>query len=87
MTDTTATRLAAVSGALAVALGAFGAHGLKNILAQHGKTSIWETAAFYHLIHAVMLFVLAGRKPFATGPWWCFCAGVVTFPARFSCWP
>ena len=79
MTNTTATRVAAVAGFLAVLLGAFGAHGLKDILTQNGTAAIWETAAFYHFIHAVMLFVLAGRKPLATGPWWCFLAGIVIF--------
>jgi len=79
MTNTTTVRVAAAAGFLAVALGAFGAHGLKKILAQNGTASIWETAAFYHFIHAVMLFVLAERKPPATGPWWCFLAGIVIF--------
>ena len=79
MTNITATRVAAAAGFLAVALGAFGAHGLKNILAQNGTAAIWETAVFYHLVHAVMLFVLAGRKPLAAGPWWCFLAGIVIF--------
>lgn len=79
MTNTTATRVAAAAGFLAVALGAFGAHGLKNILAQNETAAIWETAVFYHFIHTVMLFVLAGRKPLAAGPWWCFLAGIVVF--------
>ena len=79
MTSTTATRIAAVTGFLAVALGAFGAHGLNRILTQNGTAAIWQTAAFYHFIHAVMLFVLAGRKPFRAGPWWCFLAGIVIF--------
>jgi len=79
MNKTAATRVAAATGFLAVALGAFGAHGLKEVLAQNGTASIWETAVFYHFIHAVMLFLLAGRKPLATGPWWCFLAGIVSF--------
>ncbi len=79
MTNATATRVAAATGFLAVALGAFGAHGLTNILAQNGTAAIWETAVFYHFIHAVMLFVLAGRKPVVAGPWWCFLAGIVIF--------
>jgi len=79
MTNTTATRVAAATGFLAVALGAFGAHGLKTVLTQNGTASIWETAVFYHFIHAVMLFVLAERKPLAVGPWWCFLAGIVIF--------
>jgi uncharacterized membrane protein YgdD (TMEM256/DUF423 family) len=79
MNNTTATRVAAVTGFLAVALGAFGAHGLRKILAENGTAAIWETAAFYHFVHAVMLFVLAERKPLAAGPWWCFLAGIVIF--------
>jgi uncharacterized membrane protein YgdD (TMEM256/DUF423 family) len=79
MSGATATRIAAATGFLAVALGAFGAHGLKDILAQNGTTAIWEKAVFYHFIHAVMLFLLAGRKPFAAGAWWCFLAGIVIF--------
>ena len=66
-------------GLLAVALGAFGAHSLKTLLAQNGTTAIWEKAAFYHFIHAVMLFVLAERKPFQIGPWWCFLVGIFLF--------
>lgn len=72
-------RLSALIGFLAVALGAFGAHSIKSLLAQNGTTAIWEKAAFYHFIHAVMLFVVAGRKPFQTGPWWCFLAGIFFF--------
>jgi len=74
-----AARAAALAGLLAVALGAFGAHGLKDILARNGTTAIWEKAVFYHFIHAVMLFVLASRVPFARGPWWSFLAGIAVF--------
>ncbi|HSY42830.1 MAG TPA: DUF423 domain-containing protein [Candidatus Acidoferrum sp.] len=73
------TRLSALMGLLAVALGGFGAHSMKAILAQNGTTSIWEKAAFYHFIHAVMLFILAERKPFHCGPWWCFLIGIFFF--------
>ena len=79
MSGGTATRIAAATGFLAVALGAFGAHGLKEVLAQNGTAAIWEKAVFYHFIHAVMLFLIAGRKPFAAGAWWCFLAGIVIF--------
>lgn len=74
-----AIRMAALSGFLAVALGAFGAHGLKQILTQHDTTAIWETAVFYHFIHTVMLFLLAQRKPIQAGPWLSFLAGIVIF--------
>src|SRR5882757_233212 len=79
MTNATAIRIAAVAGFLAVVLGAFGAHALKEILAQNGTTAIWEKAVFYHFIHAVMLFVIAGRKPFPAGAWWSFLAGILIF--------
>jgi uncharacterized membrane protein YgdD (TMEM256/DUF423 family) len=79
MNSTTATRIAAAGGFLAVTLGAFGAHGLKPLLAQNGTTQIWEKAVFYHFIHAVMLFLLAERKPFPRVAWWSFLAGIVIF--------
>jgi uncharacterized membrane protein YgdD (TMEM256/DUF423 family) len=79
MKSSTATRIAAAAGLLAVALGAFGAHGLKDLLAQNGTAAIWETAVFYHFIHAVMLFVLAERKPFPAVAWWSFLAGILLF--------
>jgi uncharacterized membrane protein YgdD (TMEM256/DUF423 family) len=79
MTNTTATRMAAALGALAVTLGAFGAHGLKDLLAQNGTAAIWDKAVFYHFIHTVMLFVLAQRQPLKAGPWRCFFSGIVVF--------
>jgi uncharacterized membrane protein YgdD (TMEM256/DUF423 family) len=79
MTNATAIRTAAAAGALAVALGAFGAHGLKELLTQNGTAAIWEKAVFYHFIHAVMLFMLAQHQPLRAGPWWCFFSGIVFF--------
>ena len=79
MTNVNATRIAAVAGFLAVALGAFGAHGLKSILTQNESVAIWDKAVLYHFIHAVMLFVIAGRRPWAAGAWWSFLAGIVIF--------
>ncbi len=71
--------MAALAGLLAVSLGAFGAHGLRELLAAHNGTAIWEKAVFYHFIHAVMLFVLAQRKPVPAGPWLSFLIGIVLF--------
>jgi uncharacterized membrane protein YgdD (TMEM256/DUF423 family) len=75
----THTRIAAAFGLLAVVLGAFGAHGLKDLLGHNGTAAIWEKAVFYHFIHAVMLFVLAERKTFPAVAWWSFLAGIVIF--------
>ena len=79
MNAVTATRIAAAAGFLAVTLGAFGAHALKSLLAQNGTAAIWETAVFYHFIHAVMLFLLTERKPFRALAWWSFFAGILIF--------
>ena len=79
MNSTLATRIAAAMGLLAVVLGAFGAHGLKDLLAQNNTAGIWEKAVFYHFIHAVMLFVLADRKPFPAVAWWSFLIGIIIF--------
>jgi uncharacterized membrane protein YgdD (TMEM256/DUF423 family) len=74
-----AIRIAAAMGALVVALGAFGAHSLKSVLAENQTTWIWERAVFYHAIHAVMLFILAGSRPLRLGPWISFLIGIVIF--------
>ena len=72
-------RIAALVGLLAVALGAFGAHGLKEVLTRNDTVSIWEKAVLYHFIHGVMLFLLAGRNPLPRGPWLSFLAGILIF--------
>lgn len=40
----------AILGALAVALGAFGAHALKDVLTDYGA-GIWDTAVQYQMFH------------------------------------
>lgn len=45
---------AAVAGFTAVALGAFGAHGLKDVLNAE-MMEVYRTAVLYHLVHAVVL--------------------------------
>ncbi|WP_027001672.1 DUF423 domain-containing protein [Hugenholtzia roseola] len=50
--------LGAILGALAVAIGAFGAHALKDLLAQTGRTATFETASRYHFYHALALIGL-----------------------------
>jgi uncharacterized membrane protein YgdD (TMEM256/DUF423 family) len=53
----------AVNGFLGVALGAFGAHGLKSRLADVSDAALrlgwWQTASHYHLFHALALGILA----------------------------
>ncbi len=79
----TARRLAAVLGFLAVALGAFGAHGLEATFAEVGDKALdwWRTATLYHLLHAAALLAIgsadATRRPGAAG--WAFTAGIALF--------
>jgi uncharacterized membrane protein YgdD (TMEM256/DUF423 family) len=56
----------AIFGAMAVGIGAFGAHGLKDILAENGRLDTFETAVNYHFYHVLGLFligILALIKP------------------------
>lgn len=51
-------RSASIFGLLAVAFGAFGAHGLKNLVSADA-ISTWETATRYQFYHAVVLLVIS----------------------------
>jgi uncharacterized membrane protein YgdD (TMEM256/DUF423 family) len=51
---------AGLLGFTGVALGAFGAHALKETLVARGTVTTWQTAVLYHLVHAVALLALAG---------------------------
>ena len=71
-----ATTLAAILGFIGVALGAFGAHGLKDVLSANGTVAIWQTAVLYQLVHAVASLWAAERRPLVSRIW---AAGVVVF--------
>ncbi len=45
--------------ALAVCIGAFGAHGLKNLLAANQRADTFETAVKYHFYHGFGIIVLS----------------------------
>lgn len=49
---------AAISGLIAVALGAFGAHGLRAYVAPE-LMAVWSTAVQYHFYHTLGLFGVA----------------------------
>jgi uncharacterized membrane protein YgdD (TMEM256/DUF423 family) len=51
-------RLGALAMAFGVALGAFGAHGLRDRLTPD-LLAVYETGVRYHLVHALGLFVAA----------------------------
>lgn len=76
--------VAAANGLLAVALGAFGAHGLKGRLSAP-MLSAYETAVQYHFYHTLALFGLAiliqrlGEKALLLGSGYLFIAGMLLF--------
>ncbi len=72
-------RLAAALCFAAVALGAFGAHALKDTLHSHNMADVWNKAVLYHFIHAIALFVLALFGTANRGAWWLLFAGIVLF--------
>ncbi|MCU0450498.1 MAG: DUF423 domain-containing protein [Bernardetiaceae bacterium] len=62
--------LGALLGALAVALGAFGAHALKPLLAAAQRTDTFETAVKYHFYHALSLVLIGWLARQAPSPAW-----------------
>ena len=72
-------RIAAFFGATGVALGAFGAHGLKSILAANESIEVWRTASYYHLLFAVVLLWLAGLHPKYNKSFIIFTLGILIF--------
>ena len=77
--------LGSIFSGLAVGLGAFGAHGLANILSPEHLIT-YETAVRYQMYHAIALLVVAlalahwpaAAKPLQTGGW-LFVAGIILF--------
>lgn len=73
-------RVAGIAGALGVALGAFGAHGLKDVVSdpQHIERW-WNVGARYHLVHALALAAVAAHpaRPAVAG--WSFVVGILLF--------
>ena len=49
--------IGSISGCLVVIMGAFGAHALKDILDDYGK-SIYNKAVLYHMFHSIALLIL-----------------------------
>jgi uncharacterized membrane protein YgdD (TMEM256/DUF423 family) len=75
--------LGAVFGFAGVALGAFGAHGLRGRL-EPRMLEVFETAVRYQLVHAVLLVALSLgwdklSKPAASVAGACFVGGIVVF--------
>jgi len=81
--DKTFLLLGAVAAFLAVALGAFGAHGLRARLSPE-MMAVFQTGVQYHMYHALALILVSGIMG-RMGGWliqsagWCFAAGIVFF--------
>ncbi len=67
-------------GFLGVALGAFGAHGLRGFLAgkpdADQRLAWWQTGAQYHLVHALAIGLAAAVSGAAA---WLFLGGIALF--------
>lgn len=72
--------LGAGAAALAVALGAFGAHGLKGRISSD-MLAVWQTAVQYHAWHAIGLLAVGFLEPslWSKAAGWLLAAGIVLF--------
>ncbi len=76
--------LGALNMAIAVMLGAFGAHGLKAKVGAE-QLAWWHTGCEYHVYHALALFgigVLMAAQPqlnLPKSPAWCLQVGIIIF--------
>ncbi len=81
-------KIALLSGSilafLAVAIGAFGAHGLQSILEANQRVDTFETAVKYHMYHALALLLTGVLLQYHPGRLmensvWLFIAGILVF--------
>ena len=76
--------LAGVSGALAVCLGAFGAHALKQVVSPE-MIAVYQTGVQYHFYHTFalalsgILIQAGGSQVVAKWAGWLFMVGIVLF--------
>lgn len=73
---------ASVLGAITIAIGAFGAHGLKQLVSA-ASLDTFETGVRYQMYHVIALLVIGFTEkiPCATKKWifWFFCFGMLFF--------
>jgi uncharacterized membrane protein YgdD (TMEM256/DUF423 family) len=78
-------QLAALLGGLGVAIGAFGAHGLRKMLEETGRFDTFETAVryqFYHTLALLAVGILLAVRPDIRGlnlTAWLFLGGILLF--------
>lgn len=84
MTGNTLIRIVAISGFLAVVLGAFGAHALESQLGP-SQVDTFQTGVRYHFYHTLALFLVAllmlqrGSSRSLRVVGWCFLIGILLF--------
>ncbi len=76
--------IAAISGGLAVALGAFGTHGLERLTTDEKIVQGFRTGVQYQVYHALALLIIAGlyeKFPQPSIKWAanCFITGILLF--------
>lgn len=73
-------KLASILGALAIVLGAFGAHALVDVLTE-AELASYKTGVLYHLVHAVYLIglVALSKRLDIKWPYYLAFIGVIMF--------
>ncbi len=76
--------LGSIMAFLAVAIGAFGAHGLQSLLVANERTDTFETAVKYHMYHALALLITGLLIPhyptkLLSYSIWLFATGILIF--------
>lgn len=76
--------ISAISGALGVITGAFGAHALGKMLEETGRAATFETAVKYQMYHTLALLATALLMDKYSSRWftyagWSYIAGIIIF--------
>ncbi len=74
--------------AIGVALGAFGAHALRDRLAAADQTANWDTAVHYQMWHALALILVGAMRERRSGlvfSAWAFVIGSLLFSGSIYC--
>lgn len=78
-------QIAAIVGATAVGIGAFGAHGLEPVLEANGRLDTFETAVKYHFYHSLAMLSVAiwyqiqPERKILVKAMWSFLIGILIF--------
>jgi uncharacterized membrane protein YgdD (TMEM256/DUF423 family) len=78
----------AALAAVAVVLGAFAAHALKDTLVEAGQLDTWHTGVRYQMWHALALIgygLFRARRDGTWAPAWCFLFGSIAFSGSIYC--